>query len=136
MSYGQASALQAAVYQHLSADAALAGLVGTAIYDAIPPGSLPSLYVTIGPEIVRDKSDQTGTGAEHEFTVSVISDQAGFSEAKTAAGAVSDALVDAPLTLSRGYLIGLGFYKATAARIGTGETREIKLTFRARVEDA
>lgn len=135
MSYGQASALQEAVYQHLAADSALAALVGAAIYDEIPPGPLPDLYVTLGPETVRDRSDQTGQGAEHEFAVSVITDLAGFAAAKRAAGAVSDALVDAPLVLARGYLVSLNFYKATAARIASGETREIKLTFRARVED-
>ena len=33
-----AAALQEAVYQRLSGDAALAALVGGAIYDALPPG--------------------------------------------------------------------------------------------------
>lgn len=135
MSYGQSSALQAAVYQHLLADPTLSALVGDAIYDAIPPGSLPSLYVSIGTETVRDRSDKTGRGAEHEFVVSVVTERPGFADAKSAAGAVSDALVDADLALSRGSLVGLDFYKATAARIGTGTKREIKLTFRARVED-
>jgi hypothetical protein len=36
MSYGVAAALQAAVYQRLAADAALADLVGEAIYDVVP----------------------------------------------------------------------------------------------------
>ena len=135
MTYGVAGALQAAVYQRMSADAALALLVGPAIYDALPTGTLPPLYVALGPETVRDKSDQTGFGAEHEFTVSVVTDAAGFASAKAAAGAVSDALIDADLTLSRGRLVSLNFYRAVAARVETGDIRQINLIFRARVED-
>ncbi len=135
MSYGVAAALQAAVYQRLVASVALTGLVGTAIYDALPSGILPPLYVALGPEIARDASDVTGRGAEHEFTISVVTDTAGFASAKTAAAAVSDALVDAPLVLTRGKLIYLNFARAVAARVGTGGVRQISLTFKARVED-
>ena len=135
MSYGVALPLQAAVYQRLTGDAALTALVGTDIYDAMPAGLLPPLYVAIGAETVRDRSDKTGAGAEHEFAVSVVTDTAGFATAKAAAGAVSDALVDATLTLSRGRLVSLNFWRATAARVGTGDQRQIDLFFRARVED-
>jgi len=136
MSYGVAMALQAAVYQRLLAHPALAGLVGTAIYDALPTGILPPIYVAIGPETARDRSDKTGRGAEHEFTVSVVTEASGFATAKAAAAAVSDALVDAPLVLARGRLVALNFYRAVAARIGAGDQRQIDLIFRARVEDA
>jgi hypothetical protein len=135
MSYALAGALQAAVFARVSGDAVVAGLVGDAVYDAAPPGVLPSLFVSLGPEVVRDRSDKTGAGAEHEFTVSVLSDAAGFAAAKAAAGAVSDALVGADLTLARGRLVGLWFLRAKAARVGSGERRRIDLTFRARVED-
>ena len=135
MSYAVSAALQVAVYQTLSADATLTGLVGTNIYDAIPTGTLPSLYVTLGPENVRDRSDKTGAGARHEFVVSVVTDTEGFASAKDAAGAVSDALVDANLTLSRGALIALNFVRAKAVRVGTADERRIDLTFRAFVQD-
>ena len=135
MSYALAGALQAAVFARVSGNAVVAGLVGDAVYDAAPPGVLPSLYISLGPEVVRDRSDKTGAGAEHEFTVSVLSDAAGFAAAKAAAGAVSDALVGAVLTLARGRLVGLWFLRAKAARVGSGERRRIDLTFRARVED-
>ncbi len=135
MSYGVSAALQAAVFGQLSADTALGDLVGGAIYDAIPPGSLPSLYVVLGPETARDASDKTGSGAMHEFTVTVVTESAGFASAKAAAAAVSDALIDADLTLTRGQLVALNFYKAKAARVGTGDMRQINLTFRARVAD-
>ncbi len=135
MSYGVAAALQAAVFARLAGDAALAGQVGGAIYDALPPGTLPQLYVALGPEVVRDRSDQTGAGAEHEFTVSVVTDAAGFVAAKAAAVAVSDALVDAPLVLARGRLVALNFHRAAAERVAAGTRRQIDLSFRARVED-
>ncbi|MCV2886991.1 DUF3168 domain-containing protein [Ruegeria aquimaris] len=136
MSYGVAAALQAAVYQHLLADAGVAALVGTDIYDALPSGTLPQTYVLLGPEEVRDASDQSGEGAEHRFTVSVISEAAGFAGAKTLAGAISDVLDDAALSLARGRLVGLWFDRASARRTGTGgAVRQIDLRFRARVED-
>lgn len=134
MSYGVSAALQAAVYQRLTGDAALGALVGSAIYDALPSGTLPDLYVSLGPEEARDRSDKTGTAALHLFTVSVVSGAAGFQAAKQAAAAVSDALVDASLTLSRGTLVSLQFDRARAQRLSDG-TRRIDLRFRARVDD-
>ncbi|MBC57807.1 MAG: hypothetical protein CL814_12840 [Confluentimicrobium sp.] len=135
MSYGVSAALQAAVYQHLLADAALGALVGGAIYDAVRPGVLPVTYVSLGQEDVRDRSDKTGKGALHIFTVSVVSSTAGFAGAKAVAAALSDALIDAPLTLARGVLVSLTFDRARARRAGDGDMRRIDLTFRARVDD-
>ena len=57
MSYGMAAALQAAIWQRLSADPALAALVGGAIYDAAPQGTVPDLYVILGPEDVRERGE-------------------------------------------------------------------------------
>lgn len=135
MSYGVSVALQTAVYQALIMDMTLTALVGSDIYDAIPSGAVPSLYVALGPEIARDKSDKTGAGAEHQFTVSVVTDSAGFATAKEAAAAVSDALVNAQLTLNRGTLIALNFYRARAVRVGSADERRIDLTFKALVQD-
>lgn len=136
MSYGMAAALQAAVYQHLMADPGVAGLVGPDIYDALPAGTVPQTYVLLGPEEVRDASDRESGGAEHRFTVSVVSEVAGFAGAKAVAAAVSDALENAALALARGRLVGLWFERASARRTGTGgAVRQIDLRFRARVED-
>ncbi|MBV0912945.1 DUF3168 domain-containing protein [Anianabacter salinae] len=135
MSYGVSAALQAAVYGQLVGDTALAALVGAHVYDAMPPGVLPSLYVSLGPEVVRDRSDKTGRGADHDFAVSVVTEADGFQAAKAVAGAVSDALSDADLTLTRGRLVGLRFVSARARREEAGTIRRIELRFRARVED-
>ena len=135
MSYGVSAALQAAVYERLAGDAALAALVGGAIYDVVPAGQLPETYVSLGPEDVTDRSDKSGRGAEHRFTVSVVSEAAGFQTAKAAAGAASDALLPGGLVLARGRLVAIEFLQARARRVRAGNVRRIDLTFRARVED-
>ena len=135
MTYAVSVALQAAVFAALNADVALTALVGTGIYDAVPAGSVPDIYVRLGAETVREASDGTGAGAVHFLTVSVITTNPGFASAKAAAAAVSDALHDAELTLTRGNLVSLRFERATARRIDAASARQIDLRFRARVSD-
>ncbi|OIQ64832.1 hypothetical protein GALL_536150 [mine drainage metagenome] len=89
----------------------------------------------IGPEDVRDASDKTAHGAEHRLVISVVTDEAGFQAAKAVAVAVSDALVDAEMVLTRGVLVSMAFLRAVARRVSNGSGRRIDLTFRARVED-
>lgn len=134
MSYAMAAALQAAVFQKLTGDAALGAIVGGDIYDAPPQGEIPGLYLTLGAETARDASDGSGTGAWHDLTVAVVTDAAGFQAAKEAAAAASDALHEADLALSRGRLVSLRFRKARARR-ESGGRRRVEMTFRARVED-
>ena len=135
MSYAPSSALQAAVYAHLSTDAGLQALVGTHIYDAAPSGQTPPTYVSLGEETVQDRSDQTGAGALHLMDISVVTDEAGFQTAKEIAGAVSDLLVDADLPLTRGSLVYLRFERAVARRVKEAGARRIDLRFRARIDD-
>jgi len=80
-------------------------------------------------------NDGTGGGAWHRVTLSVVTSEAGFHGAKEVAAAINDALTDAQLSLSRGRLTALHFYRARARREGTGDVRRIDLTFRARVDD-
>lgn len=136
MTYALSAALQSAIFARLGSDVPLTDLVGDAIYDTVPVGSKPDLYVALGAEQVRDQSDKTGAGALHDLTISVVSDLSGFTRAKAAAAAVSDALHEADLSLSRGSLVFLNFYRARAVRARNGETRRIDLTFRARVCDS
>ncbi len=134
MSYGMTSALQTAVYGVLTTDTGLQAIVGSAIYDAIPEGTPPDIYVTLGPEKVRDASDGSSGGALHEFSVSVVTSGAGFFLAKEAASAISDALLGAPLSLARGRVNRLYFYRAQAGR--SSGTRRIDIWFRARLDEA
>lgn len=132
MSYGMGAALQAAVFGALSGDATVMSLSGGAVHDALPPGPLAPLFVVLGPERVRDASDKTHGAAVHDFTVSVVSQGAGFAPAKVLAAAISDVLSGADLTLARGRLVRLDFVRARADRGGSG--REITLWFRALVD--
>jgi hypothetical protein len=135
MSYAVSSALQSAVYDALISDPALNGLLGSAVFDALPTGNVPETYVSLGDERVQDASDQSGDGALHRLDIYVRTSLPGFATAKAAATAVSDVLQNANLPLTRGRLVYLRFDRAEARRVGTNATREILLRFRARVED-
>lgn len=137
MTYAVAAALQTAIFTTLTGDAALAGLVGTAIYDAPQPAAAsdPAEHVTIGEETARDGSTKTSAGGVHDFSVTVHSRAEGFARAKAIAAAVCDALIDASMVLTRGNLIGLRFVWAKAERGEPGEERRIILRFRAVLED-
>ena len=136
MSYSVSASLQAAVYQALAADPGLSAMVGTAVFDQAPEGTVPGTFVSLGPETVRDAPDSTAAGSYPDFVVSVVSDATGFATAKAAAGAVCDVLIDAPLALTRGLLIGLQFRGARATRTRNDTRRRIDLRFRARVQDS
>lgn len=135
MSYGSAAALQTALYQRLTTDTEVVAAVGAAVFDMVPTGPLPPLYIVLGRDEQRDASDYTGAGAWHEAVISVVAESASFLAAKEAARAVSDALVDAPLSLSRGTLVSLRLMRALARQTENGTGRRIDLRFRARIDD-
>jgi len=135
MSFATSEALQKAVYAVITQDVALQTILGGAIYDGVPQGQKPDIYVSLGPETVRWRGDATASGAQHDFTISVISDGRGFSTLKQVAGLVSDALSGANVTLERGSLVYLRFLKAVAKRIRASGGRQIDLIFRARIDD-
>jgi hypothetical protein len=135
MSYGVGGALQEAVFGALQADMALSALVGNDIFDQLPTGKTPNLFVSLGPETVVDRSDREADGAEHRFVVSVIGEASGFAKVKAAAAAVSDVLIDLDTGLSRGRLVYLRFDRAVVKRDGRRNLRRVDLRFVARVED-
>lgn len=135
MSYAMAGALQAAIYERLITDEIVEALVGDAVYDALPSGTLPPTYISLGRDAARDASDKTGGGALHTFEISIITNQPGFTVAKAVAAAVSDALREADLVLSRGRVVYLRFVNARARRVDGNAGREIRLRYRARLED-
>ncbi len=131
MSYGVANALQEAVFTALSGDVAIT----VPIYDALPAGVLPETYVVLGGEDVTTTGDSTGAGAQHDFTVAVVSSAPGFAAAKSVAVAISDNLLAANLVLARGGLTGIWLRKANARRLESGAQRQIDLRFRALTDD-
>lgn len=136
MSYALSAALQKGVYDLLAGDAEVAALSGGAIYDALPTGAVPDLFVSLGAERAETQTDSTGAVSRHRFTVSVIAtDPGGFLRAKALAGAVGEALAGALPVLERGRVIALDFERADARRVSAGARRRIDLRFVARVED-
>ena len=134
MSFLICDELQAAVWRRLSEDPVISGLVATAIYDGPPdgaPNALPDDYVTLGEETARPNNTKTSLGAVHDFEVVVHSRREGFDSAKRIAGAICAALVDAPLTVEGGVLVGLRFLRAKATRGPAPEKRQVTLRFRA-----
>jgi len=131
MSYAAAAALQSAVYARLTGYSALAGVT---VVDAVAPGSGGGKFILLGPETASDKGDKGHSGAEHQFQVSVISDDTGFLSAKVIAAHVSDALLGSGLGLAAGTLVDLSFIRAIARRLNQGEQRRIDLVFRARID--
>ena len=134
MSYGVSNALQVAVFNALSSNAGVQELIGGAVYDELPVGVSPDLYILIGPEKVSDRSDKTARGALHEFMVSVIAATSGFARAKQVAAAASDAILTNQLTLSRGHIVNMNFHRAKAIRTSDAK-RQIDLIFRSIVQD-
>ena len=100
MSYQHAGALQTALFSHLAADSALSALIGDALYDAVPSGTLPETYVMMGEEEAKDAADPLGQDARHDFTLSIVSTAQGFLMAKTVAAAIGQALEIAPVSLT------------------------------------
>lgn len=134
MSYTSSGPLQAAVFQRLVTDTTLASLVGSAVYDQVPSGTLPGTYVTLGPETAVQVGDSSGRSTRHDFTVSVTTDASGFQMIKEVSGAVVEALQDAALALPEGEISLLDFRRAQARRLANGALRQIDLRFRARID--
>lgn len=135
MTYACAPALQTAIYARLAGDPVLSDLLGGAVFEAPPAGDVPPIYLSLGPEDVAEMSCKTGRGAIHRLTLSVVSDAASFLVAKQAAAAANDALISAPLTLSRGTVVSVRFDRARARRDRSGAKRRIDLRFRVAVDD-
>ena len=135
MSIGSSVALQEAVFGALASDVAVQTLTSGAVFDAEPAGVLPPIYISLGPEVVRLRSDKTAGGALHDFVVSIVSEAPGFAAAKSVAVAIGDRLIDSDLALSRGQLVSLRFQRAKAIRVEKGDKRRIDLTFRARISE-
>jgi hypothetical protein len=130
------AALRAAVHDALTADASLSSLLGgPKIYDE-PPRSAAFPYVTLGETRVADYSTGTEAGEEHQLVLHAWSRQGGTREVHLIAGALLQALDDAPLTLTDHHLINLRFAVADIRREADGRTYHALVRFRAVTEPA
>ena len=109
MATAAAAALRAAIHDALVADTPLNALLGGAhVYDE-PPLSAVFPYVTLGEARVTDWSTGTERGEEHQLTLHAWSRQGGHKEAHLVAGALLQALDDAPLILVDHRLVNFRF---------------------------
>ena len=93
-------------------------------------------YVTLGEARVTDFSTGTEPGEEHQLTLHAWSRQGGHREAHLIAGALLQALDDAPLTLADHHLVNLRFALADVRREADGRTYHALVRFRAVTEPA
>lgn len=129
-----ATALRAAIHDALTADGALAALLGGAkVYDEVPADAVFP-YVTLGECRVSDWSTGSEQGHEHQLTLHAWSRQGGHREAHEIAGALLQALEDAPLALQGHHLVNLRFALADIQREADGRTYHALVRFRAVTE--
>jgi hypothetical protein len=127
-------ALRAAIHDALTADGALTALLGSAkVYDE-PPRAAAFPYVTLGEARVSDFSTGSEPGEEHQITLHAWSRQGGHREAHLIAGALLQALDDAPLSLADHRLVNLRFSVADVRREADGRTYHALVRFRAMTE--
>ena len=134
MSVAAGAALRAAIHAALVADTPLAALLGgPKIYDE-PPRAADCPYVTLGEMRISDFSTGTEAGAEHQLTLHAWSRQGGHKEAHLIAGALLQALDDAPLALAGHRLVNFRFALADVRREADGRTYHALVRFRAVTE--
>jgi hypothetical protein len=127
-------ALRAAIHGALMADTPLTALLGgPKVYD-VPPRAAEFPYVTLGEARVSDFSTGTEPGEEHQLTLHAWSQQGGHKEAHLVAGALLQALDDAPLMLTDHRLVSFRFALADVRRENDGRTYHALVRFRAVTE--
>jgi hypothetical protein len=130
------AALRAAVHDALAADSALTSLLGgPKVFDE-PPRSAAFPYVTLGETRITDFSSGDERGEEHQLMLHAWSRQGGHKEAHLIAGALLEALDDAPLALADHRLINFRFAVADVRREPDGRTYHALVRFRAVTEPA
>lgn len=131
-----AVALRAAIHDALVADGALTALLGgPKVYDE-PPTSAAFPYVTLGDARIEDFSAGSDRSEEHRLTLHAWSRQGGHREAHMIAGALLQALDDAPLSPDGHHLVNLRFSVADIRREADGRTYHALIRFRAVTEPA
>jgi hypothetical protein len=130
------AALRAAIHDALVTDAALAAVLGgPKVYDE-PPRSAAFPYVTLGEARIADYSTGSELSEEHQLVLHAWSRQGGQREAHLIAGALLQALDDAPLTLADHTLVNFRFSVADVRREADGRTYHALVRFRAVTEPA
>jgi hypothetical protein len=134
MSASPVMALRKAVRARLLADPALvAALGGQKLFDEAPRGADPP-YALFAETQMRDWSADLCRGAEHFFTLALVSTQRGLSGALAAAQRIVDLLDDPALSLEGHRLVNLGFVSMETKRDQSGRFARVDVRFRATTE--
>lgn len=134
MSASPVIALRKAIRAHLLADAALvAALGGQKVFDEAPRGD-ETPYAIFAETQARDWSADMSRGAEHFFTLAVVSTQRGLNAALSIAQQITSLLDEAPLTLEGHALTDLRFLSLETKRDDKGRFARVALRFRATTE--
>ncbi|MEM7057331.1 MAG: DUF3168 domain-containing protein [Pseudomonadota bacterium] len=140
MTYAISWPLQEGIYSLICTDPVCSSTLGSRVFDAVPleadNGTPDDVYMTFGDEEVQDWSSGSTNGAIHLITVSVHAPRHGFSDAKQAAAAVSDAILSGGLSLTRGNVVNVRFVDARTTRQEVDGLRRIDLRFRITVQDS
>jgi hypothetical protein len=127
-------ALRAAIHDALSGDSALTSVLGgSRIYDETPR-NVTFPYVMLGETRLLDLSGDGGDTQEHQLTLHAWSRHGGHREAHMIAGALLQALDDAPLSPDGHRLVNLRFSVADIRRESDGKTYHALVRFRAVTE--
>ena len=130
-----AAELQKAIFGALGANAALAALVGTRVFDHAPANAAFP-YITFGRTSVYDWSTGTESGTEQLFTLHVWSKAKGKKEALEIMELARGTLHDAALELEGHKLVNLRLEFSEARYDDRNEAHHGLLRFRAVVEES
>ena len=130
-----AAELQKAIFEALGANATLAALVGTRVFDHAPANAAFP-YITFGRTSVYDWSTGTESGTEHLFTLHVWSKAKGKKEALEIMELARGTLHDAALELEGHKLVNLRLEFSEARYDDRNEAHHGLLRFRAVVEES
>lgn len=125
--------LQGVIVAALKADATVAGLVGSRVYDSVPPGAVFP-YISYGPcDTLTDDADCI-TGLDVFIQLDCWSRSVGYPEVKKISDAVRDALHDKPLSLTVNALVFLEHRQTRTLRDPDGLTSHAAISLQASVE--
>jgi hypothetical protein len=126
-----ANALQQAVYERLSEDAAISAITGPGrVFDRRITRAEPP-YLVLGEAVSTDYSTGDGPGTEHRFEIEAWTRQNGRREAVELADAVRSALHEADLVLSGATLVNLRHERTVSRRAPKTALHVARLRFRA-----
>lgn len=114
------NALQAAIYNTLSTDVTLSGMV-TGVFDR-PPQDKNFPYITIGETVCSDWSSKTNAGTKHELEIHTWSREGGRKQAASIMEVVHTLLHNQNLSISGQSLVFIRFMASSITLENDGWT--------------